>query len=123
MIKKQFSIFILRWVASSVGMFLIIRWFGQGNNIPQNLEYFLTAGFVFSVVNTIVKPLVTIFSLPLIILSLGLFTLVVNVAMMAFTIWLLPEVQMSALSVIYSTIIMSVINSLVNFLVPAYTKR
>ena len=42
-------------------------------------------GAVFGVVNTIIKPLFTLFTLPLIVLSLGLFTLVINTVMLLIT--------------------------------------
>lgn len=43
-------------------------------------------GALFGVVNSFIKPLVQIFTLPLIVLSLGLFTLVVNAMMLGLTI-------------------------------------
>ena len=42
-------------------------------------------GAVFGVVNTFIKPIITIFTFPLIILSLGLFTLIVNTLMLLIT--------------------------------------
>lgn len=43
-------------------------------------------GAVFGIVNSFLKPLVTFFTLPIIILSLGLFTLIVNTLMLLFTV-------------------------------------
>lgn len=43
---------------------------------------------VFGVVNAFVKPIVTFFSLPFVVLTLGLFLIVVNAAMLAITAWL-----------------------------------
>lgn len=42
-------------------------------------------GAIFGVVNSIMKPLLMIFSLPLIVLTLGLFTFVVNALMLIIT--------------------------------------
>jgi len=42
-------------------------------------------GVVFGVVNSIIKPLLTLFTLPLIILTLGLFTLIINTLMLLLT--------------------------------------
>lgn len=42
-------------------------------------------GAVFGVVNSFIKPLLTLFALPLIILTLGLFTLVINTLMLVIT--------------------------------------
>lgn len=43
---------------------------------------------VFGVVNAFMKPIVTFFSLPFILLTLGLFTVVVNALMLAVTAWI-----------------------------------
>lgn len=43
-------------------------------------------GAVFGIVNSFLKPLVTLFTLPLIILTLGLFTLIVNTLMLLITV-------------------------------------
>ena len=43
--------------------------------------YLLLAGLVLGLINLLVKPLVTFLSLPLIVLTLGLFFLVINAAM------------------------------------------
>jgi len=42
-------------------------------------------GAVFGIVNSFIKPIVTIFTFPLIILTLGLFTLIVNTIMLIIT--------------------------------------
>ncbi len=42
-------------------------------------------GAVFGVVNSLIKPFITIFTLPLIIFTLGLFTLVINALMFTIT--------------------------------------
>lgn len=44
--------------------------------------YLLVAGLVFGLINVLVKPLVTFLSCPLIVLTLGLFFLVINAAML-----------------------------------------
>jgi putative membrane protein len=50
----------------------------------------LLAAIVFGLVNALVRPVVVLLSLPLTILTLGLFLLVVNAAMLGLTSWLLP---------------------------------
>jgi putative membrane protein len=49
---------------------------------------FLVVGLVFGLVNAFIKPLVKLLSLPLYILTLGLFTLVVNALMLMLTAWI-----------------------------------
>lgn len=48
----------------------------------------LAVAVVFTVVNAFVKPLVKLLSLPLVVLTLGLFLLVVNALMLWLTAWI-----------------------------------
>lgn len=50
----------------------------------------LIAALVLSVLNTFVKPALSILSLPFIVLTLGLFLLVTNAIMLMATAWLVP---------------------------------
>jgi putative membrane protein len=54
----------------------------------------IIVGAVFGVVNSFLKPLLTIFALPLIILTLGLFTLIVNTLMLIITVELSEPLQL-----------------------------
>ena len=45
----------------------------------------IAIGAVFGIVNSLIKPLLTLFTLPLIILTLGLFTLIINTLMLLIT--------------------------------------
>ncbi|MFJ3957267.1 phage holin family protein [Arthrobacter sp. NPDC090010] len=49
---------------------------------------YLFIGLIFAAVNALVRPIVRILSLPVTILTLGLFTLVINAAMLYLTSWL-----------------------------------
>ena len=49
-----------------------------GIHYEGGLLYLLLAGFVLGAVNLLVKPLVTILSLPFVVLTLGLFFIVIN---------------------------------------------
>ena len=122
MVKQQILFFLLRWLVSSTAMWLCINLFGT-ITAEQNIFLYAAAGLIFSLVNTFVKPLATLISLPLIILTLGLFSIIVNVAMVALAIWLIPGVHMTFWGVVGSTIVLSLINGLVNFLVPAYNEK
>ena len=59
-----------------------------GDDTTTTVLVFLVVALVFGLVNAVVKPLVAILSLPLYILTLGLFTIVVNALMLLLTGWL-----------------------------------
>lgn len=121
MIKMQIFGFILRWLASSIGMYFCITWFAEVKPDPATTEniwiFYGIAGLIFSIFNSIIKPIIKIFALPLAILTMGLSTLVINVIIVAITIHLLPGVEMSFWPAVLSSLVMSIINAILNFLI------
>lgn len=82
-------------VSNAVAIWLATRWVdGVGVTTPEphdNLTVILTflgVALIFTIVNALVKPIVTFFSLPFVVLTLGLFLLVVNGLMVLLTAWL-----------------------------------
>ena len=120
MIKKQLLVFLFRWLISTGGMWLTINLFGRiDSNVTDNIWLYIVAGLVFSLVNSVVRPLATLFSLPFIILSMGIFTILINIAMIALTIWILPGVHIDFWGAFFGTITMTIVNGLVNLIVPS----
>lgn len=60
----------------------------QGTDTIGIIAAYLFIGLIFGVVNAFVRPLVSFLSLPITILTLGLFTIVINAAMLYLTSWL-----------------------------------
>lgn len=63
---------------------------GTGST-AQYIGVILLVALVFGIVNAIVKPIVKLLSIPLYILTLGLFTLVVNALMLLLTEWITEQ--------------------------------
>ncbi len=57
----------------------------------------LVAAFLLGIVNALVRPVLVILTLPVTILTLGLFLLVINAALFAFVAWLLPGFSVAGL--------------------------
>ncbi len=74
---------LVRIVLNGLGLWAASRLL-PGIHYDGGLLYLLLAGFVLGVVNLLVKPIVTLLSLPFVVLTLGLFFLVINGLM----IWL-----------------------------------
>lgn len=73
--------------------------------------YLLLAGLVFGLVNVFVKPIVTLFSLPFILLTLGLFFLVINGAMLWISAALLEGLTVEGcLPAILGGLVMAIVN-------------
>lgn len=60
----------------------------QGTDTVGIIAAYLFVGVIFGVVNAFVRPLVSFLSLPITILTLGLFTIVINAAMLYLTSWI-----------------------------------
>ncbi len=52
---------------------------------------YLIGSAVLGIANTILKPLLAVLTLPLIILTLGIFYLLINIAMVALAEWIAPD--------------------------------
>ena len=115
--RWQISVFIVRWVLNSFGLWVAVRLLGSGY---QNVEItagtsgFLIAGLIFSIINSVLKPLAVILSLPAILLTLGLFVVVVNGALVYISLLLSPGISMSFFNSILTGIILSLINYIVS---------
>lgn len=60
----------------------------EGTDTIGIILAYLFIGLIFGLVNAFVRPLVSLLSLPITILTLGLFTIIINAAMLYLTSWL-----------------------------------
>ena len=67
---------------------------GDGS-LGQRILSLLIVGALFGIINTFIKPLVKLFTLPLYLLTLGLFTFVVNALMLKIVEWLSGRIGIS----------------------------
>jgi putative membrane protein len=115
--KKQFFTFIIRWILNSFGLWVAVRLFGTGYSedvITTGVGGFLLAGLIFSVVNSVLRPIVIILSLPAILLTLGLFTIVVNGLMVYVSLKLAPGIHMTFLYSVLTGMLLSLVNYIVS---------
>jgi putative membrane protein len=76
---------ILRVIVNAVAIG-ITAWLLPGVQVTNDsITTYLLLGLIFGLVNALVKPIVTLLSCPLVILTLGLFVLVINGLMMLLT--------------------------------------
>ena len=85
--------FILRVLIAALGLWLATEWVaGISVSTPTTL---VLAALLLGVVNAIVKPVVVLLTLPFTLLTLGLFLLVVNAAMLGLVAAFLPGFAIS----------------------------
>ena len=66
---------------------------------------FLIGAAVLGIANTVLKPLLALLTLPLIIVTLGFFYLVINIAMVALAEWIAPEFSIDGFWAYVGTVI------------------
>lgn len=80
--------FLLRLLLNAAALWVALR-LVSGISYQGGWLGFLGVALVFGIVNAVVKPVLTFFSIPLILLTLGLFFLVVN----AFALWITSAIS------------------------------
>ena len=96
--------FVLRALIAALGLWLATRWV-PGLRIDDGATLLL-AGFLLGLVNAVVRPVAVLLTLPLTLLTLGLFLFVINAAMLALVAQLLPGMHIDGFkSALLGTII------------------
>ena len=78
--------FLLRLLINAAALWVAIR-IVPGVSFDGHWASLMLVALVFGVLNASVRPLLKLFTLPLLILTLGLFTLVINALMLMLTSW------------------------------------
>jgi putative membrane protein len=100
---------LLTWVANSLAIYAV-AYLMRSVEVASLLDAFL-AGAVLTLINAIVKPILVILTLPLTILTLGIFYFLVS----AFCLWLASQlVSGFMLRGVFSTIVAAILVSLIS---------
>ncbi len=120
--KKQSTLyrFLVRWVVCSLGLWIaagLLHSHIQLDTTNNNkLMVVIFAGLVLALVNAVIRPIVVLLSLPAILLSLGLFMIVVNGFMVWVAAWFYKPLHVSSF---WWAILAGVVIGLVNYLISA----
>ncbi|WP_029391210.1 phage holin family protein [Streptomyces xiaopingdaonensis] len=95
----------------------------QGGGTGRKTLTLILVALIFGVVNFLVKPVVKLFSLPVLILTLGLFTLVINALMLLLTSWIAGKLDLSFhvdgfFTAVLGGLIISLVSWALNMLLP-----
>jgi putative membrane protein len=103
--------FLIRAVLVALGLWLATACVpGVEIDSPSTL---LLAGILLGVVNSIIRPIAILLTLPMTILTLGLFLLVINAAMVALVAWMLPGMHVPGFGAAFWTAILVSLVSMV----------
>ena len=114
--------FLLRAALTGVALWVVtlivpgIRFVGADSTLAEVGIIFVVA-VVFGLVNAVIKPIVQIISIPLYILTLGLFHIVVNALMLWLTSWITEHTTRWGLAIddfwwtaIWAAIVLSIVS-------------
>jgi putative membrane protein len=78
------------WLFNTIALF-VATWLLAGLSYGSDWWALLISGFVFTLVNFFLKPVLAILSIPFIIVTLGIFYFLINVLMLYLTHWIVPQ--------------------------------
>jgi len=109
--------FILTWLAAAVS--LIITAFIVPGFAIISFSAAIVGAAVLGLVNAIVKPILILFTLPLTILTLGLFLLVVNAIALGLVSYLTPGLTITGFfPAVLGSIVLTVVSGIINQFFP-----
>ncbi len=87
--------------------------------VGRQIETVLFVAVIFGVINTVIKPIVKLATLPLFLLTLGLITIVINAAMLGLTSWAAGKLDLafhvsSVGAAILGALVVSVVSMILN---------
>jgi putative membrane protein len=117
--------FLLRLIASAAAL-AIATWILSditltASSTLREALVLLVVALIFGVLNAIIKPILTFLSIPLLLITLGLFLLVINACMLLLTSWLAGLLDIGwHVEGFWTAVIGAIIVSIVSFVLNAF---
>lgn len=109
---------IIRLAANGLGIWISAELIA-GISYGGDWVVLAVATLIFSLVNALLRPILVLLTLPAIILTLGLFTLLINGFLLWLVTWLYPAFSIDTFgAAVVAVIIIWVVNHAVNTIVP-----
>jgi putative membrane protein len=95
-----------------------------GSTASSRVLTYLFIGLLFGIVNAVVKPVVRLLAFPFFLLTLGLFTFVVNAAMLELTAWISSHTRLSLhiddfwWDAVLAALVVTIVSMLLNAVLP-----
>ena len=100
---------LIKWVAFAL-VVMFVAWLIPGVEV-ENFPTAMIATVVIVFVNAFIKPVLKLLTLPINILSLGLFTLVINALLFMFVAYVVPGVSVDGfLSALLGSIVLAILS-------------
>jgi len=112
--------FLLSFIGTAASLWVAVLLI-DGFEFEGEWWQFLIAAAIVGLANAIVKPILRLFSLPLILLTLGLFLIVVNALVLQFAVWLsgVFDLGLTSEGFFWETFLASIVVSIVGWIIGA----
>ena len=93
-------------------------WMVPGMHLTSDWVGIVIVAVIFGLVNTLIKPMIKLLILPLILLTFGLFAVLVNTAMLSFTAWITDYLALDGFgAALMGAIVISIVSAILNVFV------
>ena len=100
---------LIKWVALAL-ILMFVAWVIPGIEV-ENFWVAMIASVVIALINAIIKPILMFLTLPITVLTLGIFTLVINALLFMFSAYLVPGIEISGfLSAFLGALLLSILS-------------
>lgn len=108
---------ILRWIFNAVAVWVAALLL-EGITLDGNWVDLFLVGLVMGLVNAVIKPILKLLALPITIVTLGLFTLVINAGMLGLVAWIMPTLAVDGfITALLGGILISIVSTLLNWFI------
>ncbi len=119
--KNTRSRFVTRWFVSGFGLWIASELLGDSSiSYEGKVSAIIISGLILAIVNTFIRPLVVFLTLPAVLLTLGIFMVVINALMVLLAARLYGPLEVDGFGV---AIIAGLVIGLVNWLVSAFLEE
>ncbi len=106
---------VISLVVNALALF-ITQLVVTGINFDSVISLFVSA-VVVSIVNTFIRPFAQLISLPITVLTLGIFALVVNAGMLALAAWVVPGFHIDGFwAAFWGSILLSIVSTILSWI-------
>ena len=106
--------FIVRILGNSLALYAA-AWFVPGFSFTGGLREYAIAGVVLGLLNMTVKPVIKFISMPVIILTLGLFTIVINALILWAVDYIFDFITIQdTMTLVWATLVIVVVNMIIS---------
>lgn len=120
MLANAAALVVASWIVPGIHL-------ATSDDLVNDILTVLVVALIFGLVNSLVKPILKLLSLPVVILTLGLFLLILNAAMLMLTSWLSGQFGLGfsvdgLWPAVLGSIVISIVSGLVGGVIGAQKK-